>query len=325
MPLQINDQFKSNNHRDRKGDSVEFLVLHYTAVPLGTTLGIFTNNVALAEEDRKYFENSEYNVETLCKQEVSSHYVIAENGQIFNLVDETRAAYHAGVSFWNGKANINNQSIGVEHVNQGYQWLPNWTIPEERAIKVEGSDKTWCAFTEEQINQTIELCKTIIARYNIKPFNIVGHSDIACGRKQDPGPQFSWQRLAEAGIGIWYDLAESNLNEMPENYLELAKSKLMEFGYDCRPAEIKIDGITEEEKKEKELEANETKFKNVMQSFQMHFRPSNIDGIIDLECLQILDSLCQRKLNFELEATASLVEDKQPEEAASKNKLKPRF
>jgi hypothetical protein len=91
--------------------------------------------------------------------------------------------------------------------------------------------------------------------------------------------------LAEEGIGIWYDLTESNI-QMPENLedvLKLAKEKLTEFGYDCWLIDIQ----------------DEINFKNVIKAFQMHFRPSNIDGIIDLECLQILDSLCQRKLKYE--------------------------
>lgn len=286
MPLQITTEYQSNNYRDREeNEPIQFLVFHYTAVPLRTTLGISTNNVALAEEDREYFVDSKYDLDLLCNNEVSSHYVIAEDGKIFNLVNEQHVAYHLGESCWNGSPNINSQSIGIEQVHHGYQWLPKWVIPEDRAVKIKGSNKTWCTFNDEQITQTIELCKSIIAKYNIKPFNIIGHSDIACGRKLDPGPLFPWKRLAEEGIGIWYDLSESNIQmpENPEDALKLAKEKLNYFGYDCWFLDI----------------TDEISLQNVIKAFQMHFRPSNIDGIIDLECLQILDSLCQRKLRYE--------------------------
>lgn len=280
--MTINHGYKSNNHRNRKNESIEFLVLHYTAVPLATTLGIFTNKYEIAKEDSEYFisPKEEVDHEQLCKNEVSAHYVISEDGEIFHLVSEDRAAYHAGVSFWNSKQNINNSSIGIEQVNLGYDWLSKF--PEERGVCVPGSDKTWCKFTEQQIEQAIKLCKEIIIKHDIKPYNIVGHSDIACSRKKDPGPLYPWKLLAEAGIGMWYDISESDISTMPENFKELMREKLENFGYYCPK------GIKDEE------------FKHVMQAFQMHFRQSKICGEIDLECLQIADSLCRRKQTLEL-------------------------
>lgn len=276
----INTEYKSKNFRNRQDESVQFLVLHYTAVPLATTLGIFTNNAQLAEKNAEYFIGTTIDPEVLCKNEASAHYVNAESGEVFQLVDEKFASYHAGVSFWNGVKNINNHSIGIEHENIGYKWLNKF--PEERAIKVEGSDETWCQFTEPQIQATIELCKQIIKQHDIKPYNIVGHSDIACGRKSDPGPMFPWKRLAEVGIGLWHDVIESDFNDdnLPENLVLEMQTKLSEFGYDCQ-----ITGEPDE------------KTTQVIKSFQMHFRQNNIDGKIDIECLQIIDSLCKRKIN----------------------------
>lgn len=275
----INNEYKSKNYRDR--EATQILVIHYTEVPLYTTLAIFTNNPKLAESEAEYFVNTTTDIQALCAKNLSSHYVTAENGEIFNLVDENFSAYHAGVSSWNNIKNINDHSIGIELVNIAFDWLNKF--PQERAFKVHGSDITWCKFTEKQLMQTIQLCKEIIKRHNIKPYNVVGHSDIACGRKVDPGPMFPWQRFAEEGIGMWYDIAESSIQEntMPENPTLLAQSKLVEFGYDCQ-----AHGVID------------TQFSNVMRSFQAHFRPSNIDGIVDLESLQILDSLCQRKLRY---------------------------
>lgn len=277
----INHEHKSNNHRERKGEKVQFLVLHYTAVPLGTTLGIFTNNYELSKPDAAYFEGSGTDPIALCKQEVSAHYVNSEAGDIFQLVDEERAAYHAGVSYWNGVKNINNSSIGIEQVNTGFKWLKDF--PEERGVTVPGSDKLWCEYTEVQLAATIELCKSIILRHDIKAYNVIGHSDIACGRKSDPGPLFPWKRLADAGIGIWFDVNESEFKDsMPDNHITWVQNKLLEFGYDCA-----VTGEFDE------------KTKNVMQSFQMHFRQDDVSGAIDLTCVKILDSLCKRKLKLQ--------------------------
>lgn len=279
--MYINEEYQSKNFRSRADESVLFLVLHYTAVPLATTLAIFTNNSELAEKDAEYFVNTETDLLALCKNEVSAHYVNSESGEIFQLVDEEFASFHAGLSFWDGVRNINNHSIGIEHENIGYDWLNKF--PHERSKEVLGSDKLWCRFTEAQIQATIELCQKIIRQHGIKPYNVVGHSDVSCGRKSDPGPLFPWQRLAEAGIGLWYDISESVFKDdvLPENFVTIMQTKLAEFGYDCP-----ITGIYDETTA------------SVVKSFQIHFRQNNIDGQIDLESLQIIDSLCGRKLVY---------------------------
>jgi N-acetyl-anhydromuramyl-L-alanine amidase AmpD len=219
----------SNNHRSRNGDPIQCIVLHYTELPLSETLERFTQDG---------------------HPEVSAHYVISKQGEIFQIVDETRAAYHAGVSYWNGIQNLNNFSIGIELENLGSE-----------------------AFTTIQIAQTIALCQDMIQRYDIKPYNIVGHSDIACGRKRDPGPLFPWPQLAEAGVGLWYDRQESRLNTatMPEDPFLWTLQKFSEFGYDC------------------------TLMASTIRAFQMHFRSAQIDGMMDVECMRILESLCMRK------------------------------
>ena len=163
-----NRNYHSPNHRSRNGDLIQCLVLHYTELPLSETLERFTQDN---------------------HPEVSAHYVISKQGEIFQIVDESRAAYHAGVSYWNGIHNLNNFSMGIELENLGSE-----------------------TFTTVQIAQTIALCQDMIQRYDIKPHNIVGHSDIACSRKRDPGPLFPWPQLAEAGVGLWYDRDESRLN-----------------------------------------------------------------------------------------------------------------
>ncbi|WP_421790861.1 N-acetylmuramoyl-L-alanine amidase [Hyphobacterium sp.] len=119
---------------------------------------------------------------------VSSHYMVEEDGRIFQLVDEGKRAWHAGVSEWAGETDINSISIGIEIVNGGHDYgLPEYPVA--------------------QIDAVISLTKQIMDRHVIPPHRVVGHSDIAPMRKIDPGEKFPWQRLAEAGCAIWPEQA----------------------------------------------------------------------------------------------------------------------
>lgn len=153
----------SPNHDERPGGAsdIRFLVLHYT--------GMRTGEEALAR---------------LCNPEakVSAHYVVEEDGRVFALVPETRRAWHAGVSSWRGVERLNDCSIGIEIVNPGHEF-------------------GYRPFPEVQMQAVVQLCKEILARHAIPPQNVVGHSDIAPARKEDPGELFDWARLAAAGIG----------------------------------------------------------------------------------------------------------------------------
>ena len=142
---------------------IDMLVLHYT--------GMTTAEAAL---------------ERLCDPNagVSAHYVIEENGAIWRLVPESRRAFHAGVSCWEGESDLNSVSLGIEIVNPGHEW-------------------GYRAFPEAQMSSVEGLCGDLIGRYLIPPHRVVGHSDIAPVRKRDPGELFDWARLARAGIGIW--------------------------------------------------------------------------------------------------------------------------
>lgn len=155
--------------------------------------------------------------------EVSAHYCIAEDGRIYQLVEDDSKAWHAGKSFWRGRENINNYSIGIEIANPGHEW-------------------GYKPFEEEQIDSVIELCKELIENYDIKPGNIVAHSDIAPERKEDPGELFPWQLLAEEGVGIWHDITAADYNyDKPydfakeKNFSDVHK-KLSEIGYKCGSA-----------------------------------------------------------------------------------------
>lgn len=161
-------QYPSANHEPRRAPfeaGPRYIVLHYTDMVS-----------AQAALDR------------LCDAEakVSAHYLIGRDGKIYQLVDESQRAWHAGASNWYDITDMNSASIGIELDNPGHE---NGYVP----------------FTDVQIQSLVELCDDIMARHNIPAENVVGHSDIAPRRKIDPGELFPWQKLAKAGIGIWPD------------------------------------------------------------------------------------------------------------------------
>ncbi len=152
----------SPNHDERDGP-VSFLILHYT--------GMTTSSAAL---DR------------LCDPaaKVSSHYLVEEDGTVWQLVDESRRAWHAGISSWRGQTALNGRSIGIEIANPGHE---HGYVP----------------FPEAQMRAVAVLCKGILGRHAIAARDVLAHSDVAPDRKEDPGEKFDWRRLAEQGIGIW--------------------------------------------------------------------------------------------------------------------------
>lgn len=154
----------SPNFDDRKAP-VEMLVLHYT--------GMKTTQEAINRLR-----------DPVAK--VSAHYLIDEDGEVYSLVDEDKRAWHAGVSFWKGKTDINSRSVGIEIVNPGHEF-------------------GYRPFPSNQIQSIINTSKEIIKRYALLLENVVGHSDIAPTRKKDPGELFPWKKLAENGIGLWTD------------------------------------------------------------------------------------------------------------------------
>lgn len=163
---------------------IDILLMHYT--------GMATAQEAL---------------ERLCDKHstVSAHYMIDEEGRIYKLVDEEKRAWHAGISYWKGERDINSRSIGIEIVNPGHAG-------------------GYPPFPEKQIEAVINLSKEIIERWKIKSENVLGHSDVAPTRKEDPGELFPWRQLAQHGIGIWTD------NFRPPN--KETTFMLQDIGYD---------------------------------------------------------------------------------------------
>ena len=163
----------SPNHGERRGP-LDMLLLHYT-------------DMVRAEDA----------VDLLCDpaSQVSSHYVVGEDGRVWKLVDEDRRAWHAGVSWWAGESDINSRAIGIEIANPGHS-------------------HGYRHFPEVQMLAVMALCREIVARHRIPAHRVLGHSDVAPGRKIDPGHLFDWQGLARSGIGLFPDrLSPAALSE----------------------------------------------------------------------------------------------------------------
>jgi len=140
-------------------------------------------------------QSAEAALQRLCDpiHEVSVHYLITLDGRVLQLVCESQRAWHAGRSFWAGETDINSRSIGIELDNRGDH-----------------------PFSNKQMRALIALCGDIIGRHNIPAHRVLGHSDVAIGRKADPGARFDWRRLALSGVGVWPDLKTWHLNAIVE-------------------------------------------------------------------------------------------------------------
>ncbi|MFN5046984.1 N-acetylmuramoyl-L-alanine amidase [Roseateles sp.] len=194
---------------------------------------------------------------------VSSHYLVRdEPPTIYRLVDENRRAWHAGPSFWAGHSNLNAASIGIEIVNPGYSDT--------------AAGRVYAPFPQKQIDAVIALSKDIVARHGIKPERIIGHADIAPGRKQDPGPMFPWKQFADAGLSPWPDAAQVAAKVplftlQPPDYA-WAQERLARIGYNV-PRHGQLDQLTQE----------------TIVTFQMKYRPSRYDGQLDPETAALID------------------------------------
>ncbi len=209
---------------DDRTADISMLVLHYTGMQ-SAELAIRQ----LANPDAK----------------VSAHYVVAEDGQIVRMVDEEKRAWHAGRSYWRGTTDINSASIGIEIVNPGHEW-------------------GYVPFPDAQIASVVRLSHEIVHRYKITRGNVVGHSDIAPTRKEDPGELFPWHELAKRRLA----LPRPTKNLMDPLWSDAGFLLALErFGYSV------TDGPA------------------AVRAFQRRFRPELLDGIIDGECRSILLAL----------------------------------
>jgi len=213
----------SPNFNERpSGTVVDMLVLHYTGM-----------------------ESCDAALDRLCdpEVEVSAHYLIDEDGTTYTMVSEDKRAWHAGVSFWRGQSNINDRSIGIELVNPGHEF-------------------GYRPFPSDQMTALVALCLGVLGRHSIPACNVVGHSDVAPARKQDPGEHFNWARLAKAGIGLW----PSAITGMPVTR-DTVSAALADIGYETS-----------------DLSA-------ALVAFQRRFRPENVDGELDPDTAQLIGTV----------------------------------
>ncbi|KAB0680954.1 N-acetylmuramoyl-L-alanine amidase [Aureimonas leprariae] len=231
----------SPNRNERRGAGPDILLLHYTGMEDG-------------EKAAKWL--------TMPVSQVSCHYLVHENGRIVQFVPETERAWHAGAGSWQGRADINSRSVGIEIVNPGHEF-------------------GYRAFPDAQVSRIVALCLGILSRWPIEPRNVLAHSDTAPSRKQDPGELFPWDRLHAAGIGHLVQ---------PE---PIRGSRFLALGDEGAPVDAWQELLVlygyEVERTARFDEA--TRFATL--AFQRHFRPERVDGVADVSTVATLHRLLQ--------------------------------
>lgn len=192
--------------------------------------------------------------------EVSCHYFVFEDGRVLQMVPEARRAWHAGRSSWAGVTDINSHSIGIEIANPGHE-------------------HGYRAFPERQMAAVVELCRDILGRWSIEPHRVLAHSDVAPGRKEDPGELFDWRGLAQAGVGLWTEPRPITGGRFVSRGdagqpVEALQSMFALYGY----------GVDLTGSYDRQTEA-------VVAAFQRHFRPARVDGIADASTIVTLRDL----------------------------------
>ena len=216
---------------------------------------------------------------------VSSHYLIPhldddsyhkDDLAVYRLVPEHERAWHAGLSQWGKEVSLNDRSIGIEVVNEFY--CNEQTEPPN----IDNLECEFMPYPEHQIELLIRLLKDILNRYpELDPIDIVGHADIAPQRKSDPGPNFPWQQMYAAGIGTWYE--ESDVQRYTQLFVgQLPKLIIIQRALKILGYPIEDSGLYDEQ----------TRF--AFRAMQMHYRPSNYTGNIDLETVAILFALIEK-------------------------------
>jgi len=247
MNIKLTLNYSPNfNPKKRKASQIKFIIFHYT--------GMTTESASL-------------NRLTNSQSEVSSHYLIKNNGEVVMMVPDLYIAWHAGKSYWKNFKSLNKNSIGIEISNPGH-------------------NLRYKKFSKKQVQSILKISKFLIRKYKIKKKNILGHSDIAPNRKKDPGEKFPWKFFSKHKIGFWHNLSTKVLKENRKKKINILGKKnfynnLSKIGYLIKsPKEIKKD-----------------KYLNlVSKAFQRRFRQELINGEIDQECLLISHNLA-KKLN----------------------------
>lgn len=224
----------------RNGCRPDMIILHYTGM-------------SSAEDAIGWLANP--------KSKVSCHYVVDDDGRITQMVEETKRAWHAGASHWAGETDINSLSIGIEIQNPGHEH----GYPE---------------FPPAQMEAIAALCRDIVKRRGVNPERVLAHSDVAPGRKIDPGEKFDWAWLARHGVGHWVRPAPlhpavDELLDEDEAAVTEALQLLRSYGY----------GIENQDRADW--------FAVLIRTFQLHFRPARADGRFDTATLDTMRRLVE--------------------------------
>lgn len=231
------------NIDERVGGPADMLLIHYTGV-------------VEAEKALKW----------LCMEasKVSCHYFVFEDGRVVQSVPEEKRAWHAGVSSWQGIEDNNSRAIGIEISNPGHEF-------------------GYVPFNDVQMDSVIALCKDICRRNAIQAHRVIGHSDVAPSRKQDPGELFPWNKLHEQGIGHWVPEApmrDGRFLQMGEEGqpVEALQSMFALYGYG-----LEVTGVFDQ------------KTQDVVTAFQRHWRQSKVDGVADTSTIETLHALLKSR------------------------------
>lgn len=229
-PTPRGEHYYSPNYSERPdGATIDTLIIHHTVADADETMRIFTDT----------------SIQT------SAHYLITKSGDIIRFVPEEFIANHAGASYWQGKINVNETSIGIELENSGEE-----------------------PFTAAQMQTLSQLATDIIVRYHIRSENVIGHSDIAPMRKDDPSGFFDWEALSMQGVGLWPDKNAIATTTVTDRSVAHVQNLLSQYGYP-----VSRTG---------EMDEYTTK---AIEAFQRHFRSDDISGEIDDETIAILQVL----------------------------------
>ena len=209
----------------RNSKDIKFLIIHYTGMQ------------SKIESIKRL---------TSSKHKVSCHYLIDRNGKVTKMVNDNKIAWHAGKSKWKKFTDLNKNSIGIELVNKGHEF---------------GYER----FTRKQISSLIKLCLKLKKKYKLNNSNIIGHSDVAPLRKQDPGEKFPWEKLSKNQIGVWYKILNFKYKRVNnKNIQNLFFKNLFKIGY--RYFSLK-------KRKKSDI--------FLIKAFQRRFLPDKVTGKID--------------------------------------------
>ena len=224
----------ANTEPRRNGRAVDMLLLHYTGMATAASA-----------------------CELLCSPEsgVSCHYLIDEEGTIVQMVGEELRAWHAGASVWQGETDTNSRSIGIEIQNPGH------TLG-------------YRDFPAVQMRAVVALCQDILGRHAIPPRHVLAHSDVAPGRKIDPGERFDWAFLHGEGVGHWVPPSASDARMLAGRDLEAFQWLLADYGYG-----VEVTGQWDEGTRK------------VTDAFQRHFRQELVNGVPDISALRTAERL----------------------------------